>query len=62
MSGRADQVLALLTDWQARPDEPEPLVVATSGSTGEPKRVLLSRRALRASAIATATPSSGTPS
>ena len=55
MSGRADEVLGLLTDWQARTDEPEQLVVATSGSTGEPKHVLLSRRALRASATATAT-------
>ena len=55
MSGRADEVLGLLADWQTRTDEPAPLVVATSGSTGEPKHVLLSRRALRASATATAT-------
>lgn len=54
VSGRADEVLGLLRDWQARPDEPGPVVVATSGSTGEPKHVLLSRRALRASATATA--------
>ena len=32
---------------------PEPLVIATSGSTGAPKRVVLSRDAMRASALAT---------
>ena len=54
MSGSAEQVLALLRDWDTAEAEPDPLVVSTSGSTGEPKRVLLSRRALRASATATA--------
>lgn len=47
-------LLGLLRDWEAADGEPEPLVVATSGSTGAPKRVRLSRRALRASADATA--------
>ncbi|QNN54999.1 AMP-binding protein [Nocardioides mesophilus] len=47
-------MLDLLRAWDAAADEPEPLLVETSGSTGEPKRVLLSRRALRASADATA--------
>ena len=52
VSGTPAEVLALLRDWDVARD-PEPLVVETSGSTGEPKRVLLSRRALRASAAAT---------
>jgi len=50
--GTAEQVLALLRDWDAAED-PEPLAVETSGSTGSPKRVLLSRAAMRASADAT---------
>ena len=56
VSGTADELLALLQDFDAHPGpgDPPPLVVATSGSTGEPKRVVLSRAALRASADATA--------
>ena len=42
-----------LRGWLAASEEPEPLVVETSGSTGEPKRVLLSRRAVLASVTAT---------
>jgi o-succinylbenzoate---CoA ligase len=52
--GTPAEILALLRDWNAEEGEPAPLVVATSGSTGEPKRVLLSRAAMRASASATA--------
>lgn len=52
--GSARDILALLRAWEAAPQEPEPLVVETSGSTGEPKRVVLSRAALRASATGTA--------
>jgi o-succinylbenzoate---CoA ligase len=52
VSGSAEEILALLREWDAA-DEPEPLVIATSGSTGEPKRVVLSRNAMRASALAT---------
>jgi O-succinylbenzoic acid--CoA ligase len=52
VSGDAEQILALLRDW-AIADDPAPLVIATSGSTGAPKRVLLSRDAMRASALAT---------
>jgi O-succinylbenzoic acid--CoA ligase len=52
--GTAPEVLDLLRAWDATPGEPEPLVVETSGSTAEPKRVVLSRAALRASADATA--------
>lgn len=52
MSGDAQGILALLRDWDTAVD-PEPLVIETSGSTGQPKRVLLSRDALRASALAT---------
>ena len=52
VSGSAEEILALLRDWDAASD-PEPLVIATSGSTGEPKRVVLSRDAMRASALAT---------
>jgi O-succinylbenzoic acid--CoA ligase len=50
--GGAAEVLALLQAWDAA-DDPAPLVVETSGSTGEPKRVVLSRAAMRASADAT---------
>lgn len=53
VSGTPHEVLALLRDWE-RAGAAEPLLVATSGSTGEPKRVLLSRDALRASGRATA--------
>lgn len=52
VSGTAEEILALLRDWDAA-DHPEPLVIATSGSTGRSKRVVLSRDALRASALAT---------
>jgi O-succinylbenzoic acid--CoA ligase len=51
--GTAAEVLGLLHEWDAASGEPDPLVVETSGSTGEPKRVLLSRAAMRASADAT---------
>lgn len=51
VSGSAEEILALLRDWDAA-DDPQPLIIETSGSTGEPKRVLLSRDALRASARA----------
>lgn len=52
VSGTAGEILGLLREWDAAAD-PAPLVIATSGSTGEPKRVLLSRAAMRASALAT---------
>ncbi len=52
VSGTAGEILALLREWDAAAD-PEPLVIATSGSTGAPKRVVLSRAAMRASAEAT---------
>ncbi|MCW2753723.1 MAG: hypothetical protein JWQ32_1134 [Marmoricola sp.] len=52
MSGDAAGILALLREWDAA-DDPRPLVIETSGSTGQPKRVMLSRDAMRASALAT---------
>ena len=52
MHGTVAEILALLRDWDAA-DDPAPIVVETSGSTGEPKRVVLSRAAMRASADAT---------
>ncbi len=52
VAGSASEILALLRDWDAAPDEPEPLVLRTSGSTGRPKSVTLARAALRASALA----------
>jgi O-succinylbenzoic acid--CoA ligase len=52
VSGTAAEIRVLLTEWEAAAD-PEPLVIETSGSTGLPKRVVLSRDAMRASADAT---------
>lgn len=52
VSGTAEEILGLLRAWEVASD-PEPLVIATSGSTGAPKRVVLSRDAMRASALAT---------
>ena len=52
VSGSAVEILELLREWDAA-TSPEPLVIATSGSTGQPKRVVLSRDAMRASALAT---------
>jgi O-succinylbenzoic acid--CoA ligase len=52
VSGTAEEIFDLLREWEAAA-EPEPLVIATSGSTGAPKRVVLSRDAMRASALAT---------
>jgi o-succinylbenzoate---CoA ligase len=54
VSGTPAEVIGLLRSWNDEPGEPRPLVVATSGSTGEPKHVVLSRAAMRASAQATA--------
>jgi len=52
VSGSTPQVVDLLQAWLAAPAEPEPIVIETSGSTGVPKRVVLSRRAVLASAQA----------
>ena len=52
--------LAELEAWLAAPGEPEPVVVETSGSTGSPKRVVLSRRAVLASVRATQSRLEGT--
>ena len=54
MRGTAREIHALLAEWESASAEPPALSVETSGSTGEPKRVVLSRRAMRASATATA--------
>jgi O-succinylbenzoic acid--CoA ligase len=50
----AAAVVAAVDRWLSAPGEPEPWVVETSGSTGTPKRVVLSRRAMLASATASA--------
>ena len=50
----AASVVAAVDRWLAAPGEPDPWVVDTSGSTGRPKRVVLSRRAMLASAEASA--------
>ncbi len=52
VSGDAASILDLLREWDAA-SAPRPLVIETSGSTGVPKRVVLSRDAMRASALAT---------
>jgi len=54
VTGPTAEVVDALGSWLTADREPEPLVVETSGSTGRPKRVVLSRRALVASAEATA--------
>ena len=53
VSGTTPEVVAAVRSWLASPREPAPLVIETSGSTGVPKRVLLSRRAVLASVAAT---------
>jgi len=52
LSGSTDEVVASVRAWLDAADD-EPVVVATSGSTGDPKRVVLSRRAVLASVTAT---------
>ena len=52
LSGPTREVVAALTRWVDAEDD-EPLVVETSGSTGQPKRVVLSRRAVLTSVRAT---------
>lgn len=53
VSGTTRQVVTALGEWLAAPAEPEPLVVETSGSSGVPKRVVLSRAAVLASVAST---------
>ncbi|UDY23894.1 AMP-binding protein [Nocardioides sp. Kera G14] len=53
-SPTASEVVGRVEAWLAVDGEPEPWVVETSGSTGTPKQVLLSRRAVRASAALSA--------
>jgi o-succinylbenzoate---CoA ligase len=53
LRGTTAEVVAALSAWVAGTDG-EPLVVETSGSTAAPKRVVLSRSAVRASVAATA--------
>jgi O-succinylbenzoic acid--CoA ligase len=54
VGGTTAQVVDALRAWLHEPAEPAPIVIETSGSTGTPKRVVLARRALVASATATA--------
>jgi O-succinylbenzoic acid--CoA ligase len=52
LAGDAGDIEALVGPWLSE-DDPEPLWVRTSGSSGAPKDVMLSATALRASATAT---------
>lgn len=52
LRGTTPEVVHAVEAWLAAADD-EPVVVETSGSTGEPKRVLLSRRAVLDSVSAT---------
>jgi O-succinylbenzoic acid--CoA ligase len=53
LGGSTVDVVAALSAWVTAADD-EPLVVETSGSSGTPKRVVLSRRAVLASVAGTA--------
>ncbi|MGH1563740.1 AMP-binding protein [Mumia sp. DW29H23] len=53
VTGTPREVDAALQEWLAADEEPPALAIRTSGSTGRPKDVLLSRRAVTASARAT---------
>ena len=51
-TGTTREVVESVREWLGA-DDPEPVVVETSGSSGEPKRVVLSRSAVLASVAAT---------
>ncbi|MDT0200660.1 AMP-binding protein [Nocardioides sp. AE5] len=53
VTGSPHEVIEAVRGWLHAETEPESLVVETSGSTGAPKQVLLSRAAMLASAHAT---------
>ncbi len=53
VGGTTAQVVDAVRAWLEASAQPEPVVIETSGSTGAPKRVQLSRRAVLASAHAT---------
>ncbi len=53
LTGTARQLYDALVPWINANDDPEPLIVRTSGSSGHPKDVILARRALLASVDAT---------
>jgi O-succinylbenzoic acid--CoA ligase len=53
LTGDAERDVDAVTGWLST-DEPDPLVVSTSGSSGTPKQVLLGRAAVLASAAASA--------
>ncbi len=54
VSGTSREIVDALRAWLHDPGDPEPIIIETSGSTGAAKRVVLSRRAVLASATATA--------
>jgi o-succinylbenzoate---CoA ligase len=53
VAGSDREIVDALRAWLEAPSDPDPLIIETSGSTGNPKRVLLTRAAIVSSVAAT---------